>query len=150
MNASVPRDVPAPSVGNVPSAFRALARDVLPPPVPGPGAPAPAPDAGTLDDVRAAFWQAYRHLFPPQSLAAQTPYGSVVVSWCLHEEPQHPSAYAAPVLLRFGDALVDAMLHADPRRRQRIAQDHESTLREGLRGYDPFARSPDARVITLG
>lgn len=150
MKASAPRDVRDRPVGSFPSAFRALARDVVPQPAPGPGAQAPASDAGSLDDVRAAFWQAYRHLFPPQSLAAQTPYGSVVVSWCLHEEPQHPSAYAAPVLLRFDDALVDAMLHADPRRRQRIAQDHESTLREGLRGYDPFARSPDARVITLG
>jgi len=148
MNASAPRDVPDRPVRNFPSAFRALARDVLPSPAPEPGAPAPASSAGTLDDVRAAFWQAYRHLFPPHSLAAQTPYGSVVISWSLQDEPQHP--YAAPVLLRFDDALVDVMRHADPRRRQRIAQNHEPTLREGLRGYDPFARSPNARVITLG
>ena len=37
--------------------------------------------AGALDCVRIAFWQAYRHLFPPHSLAAQTPQGAVVISW---------------------------------------------------------------------
>jgi hypothetical protein len=26
----------------------------------------------------------------------------------------------------------------------------EPTVREGLRGYDPFAQFPNARVVTLG
>src|SRR5690606_9031796 len=35
----------------------------------------------SLDPVRATFWQACRHLFPPHALAAQTPNGSMVISW---------------------------------------------------------------------
>lgn len=105
---------------------------------------------GSLDHVRSVFWQSYRHLFPPHSLAAQTPNGSVVISWSILDEPNACHPYAAPVMLRFDDALVEAMWKADPRHRVRIAQKHEATLREGLRGYDPFARFPNARVVTIG
>lgn len=105
---------------------------------------------GTLDNVRSVFWQAYRHLFPPHSLAAQSPNGSLVISWSIMDEPDALYPYAAPVMLRFDDALVDTMWKADTRQRQRIALNHEPTLREGLRGYDPFARFPNARVITIG
>jgi hypothetical protein len=105
---------------------------------------------GSLDHVRSVFWQSYRHLFPPHSLAAQTPNGSVVISWSILDEPNARYPYAAPVMLRFEDALVDAMWKAPPKQRVRIAQKHEATLREGLRGYDPFARFPNARVVTIG
>lgn len=105
---------------------------------------------GTLDNVRAVFWQAYRHLFPPHSLAAQTPNGSVLISWSLLDDPHAAHPYAAPVMLRFDDALVDTMWKAETRTRIRIALKHEPTLREGLRGYDPFARFPNARVVTIG
>jgi len=106
--------------------------------------------AGTLDCVRAAFWQAYRHLFPSHSLAAQTPQGAVVISWSVLDEPSAIYPYATPVLLRFDSALLDAMWRCDAAHRLRIAQHHESTVREGLRGYDPFARFPNARVVTIG
>jgi hypothetical protein len=105
---------------------------------------------GSLDNVRSVFWQAYRHLFPPHSLAAQTPTGSVVISWSIMDEPNARYPYAAPVMLRFDDALVDAMWKAEPRQRVRLAQKHEATLREGLRGYDPFAQFPNARVVNIG
>lgn len=105
---------------------------------------------GSLDNVRSVFWQAYRHLFPPHSLAAQTPGGSVVISWSIMDEPNARYPYAAPVMLRFDEALVDAMWKADARQRIRIAEKHEPTLREGLRGYDPFARFPNARVVNIG
>lgn len=105
---------------------------------------------GSLDNVRAVFWQAYRHLFPPHSLAAQMSNGSVVISWSIMDEPNARYPYAAPVMLRFDEALVDAMWKADARQRLRLAQKHEPTLREGLRGYDPFARFPNARVINIG
>ncbi|WP_299763933.1 hypothetical protein [Ramlibacter sp.] len=104
----------------------------------------------SLDNVRAAFWQAYRHLFPPHSLAAQTPNGSIVISWSILDEPHARYPYAAPVMLRFDGQLVDTMSKCDPRERIRIAQNHEPTLREGLRGYDPFARFPNARVVVIG
>lgn len=110
----------------------------------------PAIAVGTLDNVRTVFWQSYRHLFPPHALAAQTPSGSVVISWSVMDDPHAHHPYAAPVLLRFDEGLLDAMWKADPRTRLRIAQKHEATLREGLRGYDPFARFPNARVVTIG
>ena len=105
---------------------------------------------GSLDPVRLVFWQAFRHLFPPHSLAAQTPSGSVVISWSIMDEPNARYPYAAPVMLRFDDALMDAMWRADLRQRVRLAEKHEATLREGLRGYDPFARFPNARVVNIG
>ena len=117
--------------------------------VPGSTQP-PTLSVGTLDNVRSVFWEAYRHLFPPHSLAAQSPGGSLVISWSILDEPNARYPYAAPVMLRFDDALVDTMWKADSRQRVRIAQNHEPTLREGLRGYDPFARFPNARVITIG
>ena len=59
------------------------------------GAPDGQPDPGAaLDCVRVAFWQAYRHLFPAHSLAAQTPQGAVVISWPVHDEPGAIYPYA--------------------------------------------------------
>lgn len=105
---------------------------------------------GTLDNVRAALWQSFRHLFPPHALAAQSPNGSLVISWSIQDEPHASYPYATPVVLRFEEALIDAMARTDARQRLRIAQNHEPTLREGMRGYDPFARFPNARVVTIG
>jgi hypothetical protein len=116
------------------------------------GAPARERPAalGGLDAVRGVFWDAYRHLFPPHSQAAQTPNGSLVISWSILDEPEASHPYAAPVMLRFEEALVETMWRAQPAQRVRLAQRHEPTLREGLRGYDPFARFPNARVVTIG
>lgn len=110
----------------------------------------PSVGVGTLDNVRAVFWQAYRHLFPPHSLAAQVPNGSIVISWSVMDDPHATYPYAAPVMLRFDEALLDTMWNSDARTRIAIALRHEPALREGLRGYDPFARFPNARVICIG
>ena len=110
----------------------------------------PSVGVGSLDNVRSVFWQAYRHLFPPHSLAAQTRNGSLVISWSVMDDPHAHYPYATPVLLRFDADLLQAMAQGDARTRIRIALAHESTLREGLRGYDPYARLPNARVITMG
>ena len=125
------------------------AKDSSPDTVPGSTEP-PAVSVGALDNVRIVFWHAYHHLFPPHSLAAQTPNGSLVISWSIADDPHARYPYAAPVMLRFDDTLIDTMWKADTRQRLRIAQNHEPTLREGLRGYDPFARFPNARVINIG
>jgi hypothetical protein len=116
----------------------------------GPATHPASPSIGSLDAVRAAFWQSYRHLFPPHSLAAQTSNGSVVISWSVMDDPSARFPYAAPVMLRFEQDLVDLMWNSDPRQRRRIAENHEATLREGLRGYDPYASIPNARIIVLG
>jgi hypothetical protein len=107
-------------------------------------------NVGALDNVRAVFWQSYRHLFPPHALAVQMPNGTVVISWSVTGEPQARYPYAAPVVLRFDEQLLDAMERADSRQRVRLAEDNEATLREGMRGYDPFARFPNSRVVIIG
>jgi hypothetical protein len=110
----------------------------------------PGVGVGSLDNVRSVFWQSYRHLFPPHSLAAQTPNGSVLISWSIMDDPHAKYPYAAPVMLRFDETLMDTMWKAELPQRVRIAQKHETLLREGLRGYDPFARFPNARVVVIG
>jgi len=111
----------------------------------------PEVGVGALDNVRAVFWQAYRHLFPSHSIAAQSPgSGNLVISWSIMDDPHARYPYATPVVLRFDAALLEAMAKGDAAQRLRIAHVHEPTLREGLRGYDPFARFPNARVITIG
>jgi hypothetical protein len=105
---------------------------------------------GSLDPVRAAFWQAYRHLFPPHALAAQTDTGALVISWSVLDDPNAKYPYAAPVMIRFDEHLTQVMARVDARQRLKIAHNHEATLREGMRGYDPYARVPNARVVNLG
>ncbi|HVE55144.1 MAG TPA: hypothetical protein VNB23_17320, partial [Ramlibacter sp.] len=65
-------------------------------------------------------------------------------------DPHARYSYAAPVMLRFDQALLDTMWQSEARARMRIAQHQEATLREGLRGYDPFTRFPNARVVCIG
>lgn len=103
-----------------------------------------------LDGLRAIFWQAFRHLFPPHAQAAQLRNGSMVISWSVEDEPHAPHPYAAPVMLRFDEQLLAAMDKAEPQRRLAIAGGCEPALREGLRGYDPFTRFPSARVVVIG
>jgi hypothetical protein len=129
--------------------FRAAGRYDVPETQPSSNQP-PHLGVGSLDSVRSVFWQAYRHLFPPHSLAAQTPNGSVLISWSIMDEPDARFPYAAPVMLRFDPDLLERMWNAPPAQRLRLAERHEPTLRKGLRGYDPFARFPNARVVIIG
>lgn len=103
-----------------------------------------------LDSVRSVLWLSYRHLFPPHSMAKQTPNGSVVISWSVMDDPQAMYPYAAPVMLRFDPSLVDKMSRSELAEQVDLARKHEPALRAGLRGYDPFARFPNARVVVLG
>lgn len=108
------------------------------------------PGKAELDSVRSDVWQAYRHLFPPHSLAAQTPHGGIVVSWSVQEDPSATSPYAAPILIKLRDHLLDLLFSCDTAERQAIARQHEEELRTGLRGYDPYAPVPQARVVVIG
>ena len=114
--------------------------------------PATPPPAGmaSLDPLRSVFWRSYRHLFPAHSLAAQTGNGSIVISWSVTDDPHARYPYAAPVMLRIEPELLELVAHSDAHQRTRIAANHESELRQGMRGYDPFTRLPNARVITIG
>jgi len=104
----------------------------------------------SLDPVRADVWQAFRHLFPPHSLAAQTPHGGIVVSWSVQDDPSATAPYAAPILIKLEDYLVDMLFSCDAAQRLSIARHHEQELRAGLRGYDPYAAVPRARVVVIG
>ena len=57
------------------NAFRGNARAARKAAVPDSQPPSTQPSTvgiSSLDNVRTVFWQAYRHLFPPHALAAQT------------------------------------------------------------------------------
>lgn len=116
------------------------------------GAPEPAPqaDGSLMDPVRAAFWDAWRHLFPPNAQAVQLSNGNLVIAWALARDPQALFEMSTPVTVRFEPGLLDSMAQASSAQRRRIAASQEMSLRAGLLGYDPYARVPQARVIVLG
>jgi len=117
-----------------------------------PGKPAPAgnTDGSLMDPVRVAFWDAYRHLFPPNAQAIQLSNGCLVIAWALARDPQALFELSTPITLRFEPALLASMTQASAQQRLRIAAGQELTLRAGLLGYNPYATVPQARVIVLG
>jgi hypothetical protein len=116
------------------------------------GAPEPAAntDGSLMDPVRTAFWDAYRHLFPPNAQAVQLSNGNLVIAWALARDPQALFEMSTPVTVRFEPQLLDSMAQASAVQRRRIAASQEMTFRAGLLGYDPYTRVPQARVIVLG
>jgi hypothetical protein len=103
-----------------------------------------------VDDIRTAFWEAFRHLFPPRAKAVQTSAGALMISWPLDHDPHARFAHATPIILRFEDELLVAMKAAPSGHRRRMAERHEPAVRAGMVGYDPYAQVPSARVIVLG
>ena len=103
-----------------------------------------------LDPIRSAFWEAFRHLFPPHARAVQTSSGCLTISWSIKGDPSATFAYATPITIRFEDELTRALEAADPAQRELMAQRYEPVVRGGMVGYDPFAVVPKARVIVLG
>lgn len=102
------------------------------------------------DEVRAVFWQAFRHLFPAHAMAVQMQSGAILISWSMLGDPHAKASYAAPVMLRFEPDLIALMALCDGEQRMRIACHQESCLRSGLVGYDPYAAWPKARIVVLG
>lgn len=153
----MPHAVPSVPPSQPPSAWAAL----LPR---GRGRPAAASRAGAptqpqqpqarpstaLDTVRKAFWECYRHLFPPNAIALQTEAGALAITWPMKGDPHATHPFAAPVMLRFEPELVDLMRVASPDQRRRIAGQQEQVLKAGLVGYDPYAAVPKARIVVLG
>eukprot|EP01031_Cornospumella_fuschlensis_P021092 gene21092-25845_t len=54
----------------------------------GASEPAANADGSLMDPVRTAFWDAYRHLFPPNAQAVQLSNGNLVIAWALARDPQ--------------------------------------------------------------
>lgn len=116
----------------------------------GPPEPAPQADGSLMDPIRTAFWEAWRHLFPPNAQAIQLSNGNLVIAWALARDPQALFEMSTPVTVRFEPGLLASMAQASAAQRRRIAAGLEMTFRAGLLGYDPYARVPQARVIVLG
>ena len=103
-----------------------------------------------MDDIRAAFWESFRHLFPPHAKAAQTGAGALTITWALGDDPDAHFTHSSPITVRFEKDLLQIMQAATPEERRKIAKRHEPVLRAGLVGYDPYGPVPNARVIVLG
>ena len=116
----------------------------------GASEPAASADGSLMDPVRTAFWDAYRHLFPPNAQAVQLSNGNLVIAWALARDPQALFEMSTPVTVRFEPQLLASMAQASAVQRRRIAASQEMTFRAGLLGYDPYTRVPQARVIVLG
>lgn len=115
-----------------------------------PAEPAPQADGSLMDPVRAACWDAWRHLFPPNAQAVQLSNGNLVIAWALARDPQALFEMSTPVTVRFEPQLLASMAQASAVQRRRIAASQEMGIRAGLLGYDPYAKVPQARVIVLG
>lgn len=109
-----------------------------------------ARDDSGMDAVRAAFWGAFRHLFPPSAQAVQLDNGNLVIGWPLSNDPDAVFEMSTPITVRFEPALIDQMTQAGTVQRARMAAGHESAFRAGMLGYNPYADVPQARVIVLG
>lgn len=103
-----------------------------------------------MDDIRAEFWEAMRHLFPVNAVAIALEHGDVLVSWKTNDDPFRPNKRSAPIYLRFDPALVHAMRDASPRQREMLAAREVETVKAGLWGYQPDDPLHNARFIVLG
>lgn len=102
-----------------------------------------------LDSLRGTFWEAYRHLFPPHAIAAQTDSGCIVVSWSMADDPHARNPHAAPVMIRLEQDLIETAMAAGPEACRRMAAQLEPQLRAGMVGYDPYAAFK-VRIVVLG
>jgi len=103
-----------------------------------------------VDDIRIAFWESYRYLFPAHAKAVQTGSGGLMISWAIRGDPHARFDHATPISLRFEEDLIEAMRGADDEQRLKIAKRHEPSVKAGLVAYDPYTAVPKARVIVLG
>ena len=103
-----------------------------------------------MDEIRAEFWEALRHLFPDNAVAIALEHGDLLVSWKTNDDPFRPNKRSAPIYLRFERALLDAMGEATPRQREVLAARQVDTVKAGLWGYQPDDPLHNARFIVLG
>lgn len=103
-----------------------------------------------MDEIRAEFWEALRHLFPSNAVAIPLEQGDLLVSWKTNDDPFRPNKRSAPIYLRFERALLHAMAEASPRQREILAARELDTVKAGLWGYQPDDPLHHARFIVLG
>lgn len=103
-----------------------------------------------MDEIRAEFWEAMRHLFPENAVAIPLQQGDLLVSWKTNDDPFRPNKRSAPIYLRFDPVLVERMRLASPREREGLAEREVETVKAGLWGYQPDDPLHNARFIVLG
>lgn len=103
-----------------------------------------------MDDLRAEFWEALRHLFPDNAVAVALENGDLLISWKTNDDPFRPNKRSAPIYLRFDTALLNEMQVATPKVREVIAGRSVDTVKAGLWGYEPDDPLMNARFIVLG
>lgn len=103
-----------------------------------------------MDDLRAEFWEALRHLFPDSAVAMALENGDLLVSWRTNDDPFRPNKRSAPIYLRFDSSLLTEMQLATAEARETIAARAVETVKAGLWGYEPDDPLLNARFIVLG
>ena len=103
-----------------------------------------------MDEIRAEFWKALRHLFPDNAVALALEQGDLLISWKTNDDPFRPNKRAAPIYLRFERALMENMRQASPRQREILAAQEVDTVKAGLWGYQPDDPLHNARFIVVG
>ncbi len=103
-----------------------------------------------MDEIRAEFWEAIRHLFPQNAVALELQHGDLLVSWKTNDDPFRPNKRSAPIYLRFEPGLVDTMRQASPQQRELLTAQEVETVKAGLWGYQPDDPLHNARFIVLG
>lgn len=103
-----------------------------------------------MDEIRAEFWEAIRHLFPANAVALALEQGDLLISWKTNDDPFRPNKRSAPIYLRFDPPLLAAMREASPPQREILAQQEVETVKAGLWGYQPDDLLQNSRFIVLG
>ena len=103
-----------------------------------------------MDEIRAEFWEALRHLVPDNAVAIALEHGDLLISWKTNDDPFRLNKRSAPIYLRFERILLEAMRQASPRQRELIAARELDTVKAGLWGYEPDDPLYNARFIVLG
>jgi hypothetical protein len=103
-----------------------------------------------MDDIRAEFWEAIRHLFPENAVAVPLEQGDLLISWKTNDDALRPNKRSAPIYLRFEPTLVEKMTLASPRQREILVMREVDTVKAGLWGYQPDDPLHNARFIVLG
>ena len=103
-----------------------------------------------MDEIRAEFWEALRHLFPDNAVAVALEHGDLLISWKTNDDPLRPNKRSVPIYLRFEAALLTEMRLATLKHREQLAVREVETVRAGLWGYEPDDPLLNARFIVLG
>ena len=103
-----------------------------------------------MEEVAAEFLDCFRYLFPDHVRIMPSGHCALSLKWAMEDDPHAKHPYASPITVRFEPELLDALRSANVDGRRRIFRCHDSAMRAGMVGYNPYAPIPQSRVIVLG